>query len=73
MSRENVERFLLAGGKDKVLRAKYNAFETKEEFVRAAVGDGYEFTIEELEKVLEEEGDSFESSGNPRTRQIWWR
>ena len=73
MSRPNVERLLLAGGKDKILRAKYNAFESKEEFVAAAVQDGYDFTIAELDKVLEEEGDSFESSGNPRTRQIWWR
>lgn len=73
MSRENVERLLLAGGKDKDLRAKYNAFETKEEFVASAVQDGYDFTIEELDKVIAEEGDSFESAGNPRTRNIWWR
>ena len=72
MSREYVEKLLLAGGSDKVLRAKYHAFETKEEFVAAAVADGFDFTIAELDKVLDEEGDSFESSGNPRTRNIWW-
>lgn len=72
MAREHVERLLKAGGKDKALRAKYNVIETKEEFVRSAAADGYDFTVAELEAVLDEEGDSFESSGNPRSRQIWW-
>ena len=73
MSREYVEKLLRAGGSDKVLRAKYNAFETREEFVAAAVADGFDFTVDELNAVLKEEGDDFESSGNPRSRQIWWR
>ncbi len=73
MSRENVEKLLLKGGSDKVVRAKYNTIETMEKFVQSAVADGYDFTIDELQVVLKEEGDSFESSGNPRTRQIWWR
>lgn len=72
MPKENVERLLTDGGKDKVLRAKYNAIETKEDFAKEAAADGYDFTVAELDEVLDEEGDSFESSGNPRTRQIWW-
>ena len=73
MSEANVEKLLFAGGSDKVLRAKYNAIETKEKFVEEAAKDGFEFTIAELDAVLEEEELDFESSGNPRTRQIWLR
>jgi len=73
MSKSNVEKLLLAGGKDKVLRAKYNVIETRDEFIRTAIADGYEFTLEELNTFLKEEGLDFESSGNPRTRQIWLR
>ncbi|MBK9990813.1 MAG: Nif11-like leader peptide family natural product precursor [Verrucomicrobia bacterium] len=73
MSKPNVEKLLLAGGKDKVLRAKYNVIETKDEFIRTATADGYDFTLEELNEVLSVEGLEFESSGNPRTRQIWLR
>ena len=71
MSETNVEKLLFAGGADKVLRAKYNAIETKEKFVEEAKNDGFAFTSEELDAVLEEEELDFESSGNPRTRQIW--
>lgn len=71
MSEANVEKLLFAGGSDKVLRAKYNAIETKEKFIEEATKDGFEFTIAELDAVLEEEELDFESSGNPRTRQIW--
>lgn len=73
MSLANVEKLLFAGGKDKTLRAKYNKAETKEEFIETAKTDGYEFTQQELEAVLKEEALDFESSGNPRTRQIWLR
>jgi predicted ribosomally synthesized peptide with nif11-like leader len=73
MSAANVEKLLFAGGKNKVLRAKYNEIETKELFVATAKADGYEFTIQELDAVLKEENLDFESSGNPRTRQIWLR
>jgi len=73
MSKENVEKLMFAGGSDKVLRAKYNVIETKETFVAEAVKDGYEFTIAELEAVLDEEGMDFECAGNPRSRQIWLR
>ena len=73
MSKENVEKFLFAGGKDKKLRAKYNVIETKEEFVATAKADGYDFTVDELDAVLKTEDLDFASSGNPRTRQIWLR
>ena len=73
MSKENVEKLLLAGGKNKTLRAKYNEFETKAEFVEAAKADGYDFSVDELNDVLKEEALDFESAGNPRTRQIWLR
>jgi len=73
MSKENVEKLLLAGGADKNLRAKYNVIETKETFVATANEDGYEFTAEELDAVLKEEELDFASSGNPRSRAIWLR
>jgi hypothetical protein len=73
MSKEHVEQLLTVGGKDKNVRFKYNVIETMEKFVLEANADGYDFTKEELESVLREEGDSFESSGNPRVRSIWWR
>ncbi|MBC2605543.1 Nif11-like leader peptide family natural product precursor [Pelagicoccus albus] len=73
MSKENVEKLLLAGGSDKKIRAKYNTIETKEKFVSIAKEDGYEFTIPELDEFLDEEGLDFECSGNPRSRQVWLR
>ena len=73
MSKENVEKLLLAGGKDKALRCKYNVIETKEEFISTAAEDGYVFTQDELDAVLKEEALDFASAGNPRTRQIWLR
>lgn len=72
MAKADVERLLLAGGKDRTLRSKYDAIETMEDFVVAAGVDGYDFTVAELVEVLKDEGDSFESAGNPRCRQIWW-
>ncbi len=72
MSKKEVERFLIAGGENKEVRLKYNQIETMESFVAAAVEDGYDFTDEELTLVLRENGDSFESYGNPRMRDIWW-
>ncbi len=73
MSKENVEKLLLAGGTDKNLRAKYNVIETMEQFVEIANADGYEFTQAELIEVLKDEELDFESSGNPRSRAIWLR
>lgn len=73
MSKENVEKLLMAGGSDKELRTKYNIIETKEDFVATANAEGYEFTSSELDEVLSEEDFSFDSYGNPRTRGIWIR
>lgn len=72
MPKKEAERFLIAGGTDKVLRARYNQLEPKEAFVAEANGEGFDFTIDELDEVLRESGDSFESYGNPRKRGIWW-
>lgn len=72
MSKKEVERLLIAGGKDKALRLKYDQIETMPPFIATAVEEGFEFTEEDLKTVLQESGDSFESSGNPRKRDIWW-
>ena len=72
MSKKNVESFLIAGGENKKLRLKYNQIETMSDFVAAANEDGYDFTEEELTQVISENGDSFDSYGNPRARDIWW-
>lgn len=73
MSKKSVEELLIAGGADKKFRLKYDEVESKEDFVALAKGDGYDFTVEELDEVLKESGDSFESFGNPRKRAIWWQ
>ncbi len=72
MSKENVENLLTKGGEDEDFRAKYNAAKNKHEFVELAAADGFEFTAEELLKVINENGDTFESYGNPPKRSIWW-
>jgi predicted ribosomally synthesized peptide with nif11-like leader len=73
MSKKNVEELLIAGGADETLRSKYDALKTKEEFVALAKADGYEFTVQDLDAVLRESGDAFESFGNPPKRVIWWQ
>lgn len=72
MSKKNVEELLIAGGADEKLRNKYDALKSMEDFVALAEKDGYLFTTEDLEEVLRESGDSFESFGNPAKRMIWW-
>ncbi len=72
MAKKEVERLLIAGGKDKTLRLKYDEIETKPLFVTEANKEGFVFSVEELDAVLRESGDSFESYGNPRKRGIWW-
>ena len=72
MSKKIVEELLIAGGSDEAMRMKYDAVKTKEEFITVAAEDGYTFSIENLEDVLRESGDSFESFGNPAKRMIWW-
>ena len=73
MSKIRVEQLLIAGGADDALRRKYDALQTKEEFLACARRDGYDFTMEELDQVLRESGDAFESFGNPPKRMIWWQ
>ena len=73
MSTKEVERFLIAGGSDETIKYKYDTLEPKPAFVAAANEDGYDFTEAEFDQVLRENGDDFESYGNPRKRSIWWR
>ncbi|WP_136798668.1 MULTISPECIES: Nif11-like leader peptide family natural product precursor [Desulfosediminicola] len=72
MAKAQVEELLIAGGTDSNLRMKYDALKTMDDFLAAAESDGYEFSADELEEVLRESGDSFESFGNPPKRMIWW-
>lgn len=72
MSKKKVEELLIAGGANEQLRMRYDALKTKEEFIALAQSDGYEFSIQDLEEVLRESGDTFESFGNPAKRIIWW-
>lgn len=73
MAKENVEKLLIAGGANEALRNRYDTLKTKEEFVAMAQADGYEFSEQELNDVLRESGDAFESFGNPPKRVIWWQ
>jgi hypothetical protein len=68
----NVENLLIAGGSDEKIRARYDALKTKEDFVARAKVDGFNFSIEDLDAVLRESGDSFDIVGNPAKRMIWW-
>ena len=72
MAKEKVESFLIAGGESEDFRQKYDKIKTKEEFVKKAQDEGFDFTIDEFNQVLQESGDSFDLIGNPGKRQIWW-
>ena len=72
MAKKNVEELLIAGGENESIRKKYDVLKTMDEFIDLAKADGYDFNQEELEDVLRESGDSFESFGNPPKRMIWW-
>lgn len=72
MSKKNVENLLIAGGENEEIRGKYDAIKTMDDFVSLAAEEGYEFSAEDLQEVLRESGDSFESFGNPAKRMIWW-
>jgi hypothetical protein len=69
MSKNNVEKLLFAGGADQSIRLKYNQIETKEKFVAAAGADGCEFSLAELDEVLNDEDMSFESEAIPDAAQ----
>jgi predicted ribosomally synthesized peptide with nif11-like leader len=71
MSKESVEDLLTKGGSDKEFRIKYDNVHAKEKFVDLAKADGYDFTVEELTAVLRDNGDMFESYGNPPKKSIW--
>lgn len=71
MSKASVEELLLKGGSDKEFRVKYDNVMSKEAFVELAITEGYDFTVDELTAVLRENGDMFESYGNPPKRSIW--
>jgi predicted ribosomally synthesized peptide with nif11-like leader len=72
MSKKNVEELLIAGGADEKLRNKYDVLKTKEEFIAMAAADGFAFSQKDLDDVLRESGDAFDSFGNPPKRAIWW-
>lgn len=72
MSKQDVEKFLIKGGEDKKFRFKYEDIDDKQEFCDLAKTEGFDFTVEELDAVLKESGDTFDSGGNPRKKSIWW-
>lgn len=72
MSKQSVNDFLSKGGEDKEFREKYDESFSMEDFVKAAVADGFDFTVAELKEVLNKNGDSFESNGNPPKKDIWY-
>lgn len=71
MSKEKVEEFLAIGYEDRQFRIKYDNILKMDEFVKVANEDGFDFTIEELKAILLENGDSFDSYGNPPKKGIW--
>lgn len=71
MSKENVLALLDKGAEDRKFRVKYDNSLHMDKFVERANEDGFDFTIEELKEVLKENGDSFESFGNPPKKAIW--
>lgn len=73
MSKKSVEEFLLKGGNDRQFRIKYDNTFVVEAFVELAIADGFDFTVEEFKSVLKENGDIFESNGNPPKKAIWQR
>ncbi len=72
MSIESVEELLTKGGEDQNFREKYNLSSSMEAFLALAKEDGFDFTAEELMKVINGNGDTFESYGNPPKRSIWY-
>lgn len=73
MAKKDVENLLIAGGENREMRSRYDALKTVEDFLEMAAKDGYDFTEDEFEAVLNESGDSFDLIGNPPKRQIWWK
>ncbi len=71
MSKQTVFDFLDKGAGDRQFRIKYDNTFSMEKFVELAKEDGFDFTVEDLKEALRENGDSFESSGNPPKKAIW--
>lgn len=71
MSKENVLDFLDKGADDRQFRIKYDNTFDMEDFCAMAKEDGFEFTSDELKAVLQENGDAFDSIGNPPKKLIW--
>jgi predicted ribosomally synthesized peptide with nif11-like leader len=71
MSKKSAVDLLSKGGDDKQFRIKYDNALSVERFLELAKEDGYDFTEEELMAVIRENGDTFESNGNPPKKDIW--
>lgn len=71
MSKKAVLDLLDKGADDRQFRVKYDNTFSEEKFAELAQADGFDFTAEELIEVLRENGDSFESYGNPPKKGIW--
>ncbi len=71
MSKKIVVDLLSRGGDDKRFRIKYDNALSIDMFIELAKADGYDFTAEELKEVIRENGDTFESNGNPPKKDIW--
>jgi len=71
MSKESVVELLTKGGNDNAFRVRYDNLFAKDKFVQLANSEGFDFTVEELNQVLRENGDIFESNGNPPKKGIW--
>ena len=66
------KQMIPVGGRSNIDVTFSEEVEEMDEFVVVAAADGYEFSATELEEVLRESGDSFESIGNPSKKLIWW-
>ncbi|MBN2625446.1 MAG: Nif11-like leader peptide family natural product precursor [Spirochaetales bacterium] len=73
MSRKSVLDFLDKGADDRNFRVKYDNCFSIAKFVELAGEDGFEFSVDDLNAVLKENGDSFESNGNPLKRVSGYR
>jgi len=71
MSKKSVQDLLDKGAEDRQFRVKYDNTFSMEKFAELAKEDGFDFTAEELKAVINENGDSFDSYGNPPKKGIW--
>ncbi len=71
MSKEIVFDFLDKGAEDRDFRVKYDNCFSMEKFCEMAKEDGFDFSVDDLKAALRENGDEFESFGNPPKKLIW--